>query len=117
MAPVAAHPTIAESLPEPPGPGAVVLDIGGDMGGAVVYAPEALAGSEIEIRRAGALWDGRHVAVRERRLPGGPCWAALFPALPQGDYEARLKGDPSSPVLLVSVEGGRVASVDWHAAG
>ena len=54
VAPVAVHPTIAESLPEPPGPGAVVLDIGGDIGGAVVYAPEALAGSEIEIRRAGA---------------------------------------------------------------
>ena len=51
-----------------PAPPAVMADVGGNVGAAVVYTPEALLGRELEIRRAGRPWDGTHTAVRERTL-------------------------------------------------
>ena len=85
-----------------------MLDIGGDVGAAVVHAPPALGGSEIEIRRQGAQWDGTHVAVRERRVLSGVLYAALFPGLGRGSYEVRVRDDAEGPVATVDVEGGRV---------
>ena len=98
----------AHHLLGPSEEGSVVLDIGGDVGAAIVHAPAALAGSEIEIRRAGAPWDGTHVAVRARHVPDGEMYAALFAALGQGSYEVRLRGDAKGPVAFLDVEGGRV---------
>ena len=89
--------------------GSVVLDIGGDVGAAIVRAPAALVGCEIEIRRDGAPWDGTHVAVRARHITDGEMHAALFPALGRGRYEIRLRGDAEGPVASLEVEGGRVA--------
>ncbi len=86
-----------------------MLDIGGDVGAAIVRAPAALVGSEIEIRRGGAPWDGTHVAVRARHIPEGEVYAALFPALGHGSYEVRRRGDAEGPVASLDVEGGRVA--------
>ena|SRR5580700_5786939 len=88
--------------------GSVILDIGGDVGAAIVHAPASLAGSEIEIRRCGTPWDGTHVAVRARHTNGGEMYAALFPALARGSYEVRVRGDNQGPVSRVAVEGGRV---------
>ena len=106
--------TTIETLPEPSGPGSVVLDIGGDVGAAAVFVPSSLAGVEIEIRRDGDPWEGRHVAVRERRLPDVTAWAALFPSLVSGGYEIRVRhGDPDGPTSRFTVAGGRVASVYW----
>jgi hypothetical protein len=103
-----------ETLPEPSGPGTVVLDIGGQIGAAAVYVPDSLADVEIEIRGTDEPWTGTHVAVRERLLPDGPVWAALFPSLTEGDYEIRVRGgDPAGPTGTVSVSGGRVASMGW----
>ncbi|HEX3908183.1 MAG TPA: hypothetical protein VHW92_09670 [Mycobacteriales bacterium] len=104
-----------ETLPEPSGPGTVVLDIGGDVGAAAVYVPATLAGVEIEIRRDGEAWEGRHVAVRERQLPDAAVWAALFPTLDSGDYEIRVRhGDPAAPSTRFTVAGGRVTTVHWR---
>jgi len=103
----------SEPLPEPPGVGAVVLEIGGEIGAAIISAPSRLGDHELEVRPLGAAWDGTHVAVRECRLPGGTRWAALFGSLRQGSYETRLKGDGASPVLGFEVAGGRVASAEW----
>ena len=90
--------------------GSVVLDIGGDRGAAIVQTPPSLDGLEIEIRRCGTAWDGTHVAVRPRRIPGGLVYAALFPELRQGDYEVRLRGGvPDGTAATVSVHGGRVS--------
>jgi len=61
--------------------GSVVVDIGGDIGAAIVSTPATLVGSEIEIRRCGAAWDGTHVAVRERHVSGGVLHAAFFSGL------------------------------------
>jgi hypothetical protein len=89
--------------------GSVLVDIGGDVGAAIVSAPASLVGSEIEIRRCGAAWDGTHVAVRERHVAGGLTYAALFSGLGRGHYEVRLRGDVDGPAASVDVEGGRVS--------
>jgi hypothetical protein len=92
----------------------VVLDIGGEVGAAAVYVPASLAGFEIEIRRTGESWAGRHVAVRDRLLPGRVVWAALFPSLVEGSYEIRVRGaDPDGPTDRFEVVGGRVTSRHW----
>ena len=88
--------------------GSVLLDIGGDVGAAIVSTPASLLGSEIEIRRCGSAWDGTHVAVRERHVSGGMVHAALFSGLGHGLYEVRLRGDVGGPVTTLSVEGGRL---------
>ena len=90
--------------------GSVVVDIGGDVGAAIVSTPASLVGSEIEIRRCDTAWDGTHVAVRERKVSGGVQHAAFFPGLELGTYEVRVRGDAASPVTTLSVEGGRVSA-------
>jgi hypothetical protein len=88
--------------------GSVVLDIGGDRGAAIVHTSAGLVGLEIEIRREGAPWDGTHVAVRARSVPGGEVHAALFPGLQRGRYEVRVRGDDDGQVAVVDVAGARV---------
>jgi hypothetical protein len=90
----------------------VVADIGGDVGAAVIYTPETLAGLEIEIRSAGCKWDGTHTAVRERHLNGAVVWAAFFAALPAGRYEVRLREDTRRSIAL-DIIGGVVTEVAW----
>lgn len=107
------------------GRGAVLLDIGGDVGALVVVTPAALAGVEVEARPVGP---GRHrhdhdhdhrhghlehVAVLPRPVPaGGLVHSAVFPALPAGRYE--LYERPAGPVrLTVEVTGGAVTDAVW----
>jgi hypothetical protein len=90
--------------------GSVLVDIGGDVGAAIVSTPPSLVGSEIEIRRCGTSWDGTHVAVRDRHVSGGVVHAALFSGLDHGTYEVRVRGDADSPVATLTVEGGRVSA-------
>jgi hypothetical protein len=88
--------------------GGVLVDIGDEIGAAIVTTPASLVGSELEIRRCGAAWDGTHVAVRERHVTGGHVYAALFAGLGQGRYEVRVRGDVDGPGTDFDVEGGRV---------
>jgi hypothetical protein len=90
----------------------VMSDIGGDMGAAVLYVPEALAGVEIEIRPVGARWDGTHTAVRERHVGEAVIWAAFFGSLAAGRYQVRVKGRGERNLDL-RVEGGHVAEATW----
>jgi hypothetical protein len=92
--------------------GSVVADIGGDVGAAVLLVDAGLAGREIEIRRAGAPWDGTHTGVRERHVEGGAIWAAFFGSLRAGRYEVRVRGDASRTWAL-EVAGGHVTEVRW----
>jgi len=94
---------------------AIVLDIGGDIGAAVVRAPDALDGEEIEIRRSGTPWDGTHVAFHRRLLGAEQVVAAVFPHLPSGRWEARRRGDDEGPVVVLDVGGGRVTRIDFPA--
>jgi hypothetical protein len=87
-----------------------VLDVGDHIGAAVVTTPADLAGREIEIRRVGDPWQGRHVAIRERRLANGSVWAAVFGSLTEGDWQLRIRDWPSSPAVRFTVKGGRVTT-------
>ena len=93
------------------GPGSVVLDIGEDVGAAVVTAPPSLEGHELEIRAAGASWDGRHVAFHRRETAEGLINAGVFPQLVQGRWEIRLRSAEDSLIVPVVVVGGQVTTV------
>jgi hypothetical protein len=98
-----------ERAPTPRGPGTVVLDLGRDIGAAVVHAPRGLAGREIEIRRVGEPWDGRHASVRPRHTGPGEIHAAVFESLERGWWEVRLRGAAGSPpACRFEVDGGQV---------
>jgi hypothetical protein len=121
------------------GQGAVVLDIGADVGALVVSAPSRLAGAELEICPAGqrcgkpdegrGWWSGNwrstghghghssepawpHVSVLRRATPAGDRYAAVFPGLRAGSYEVWLR--PAEPTALVlTVLGGEVTEAAW----
>ena len=91
--------------------GSVVMEVGGDIGALVVYAPDALAGLEIELARRGDDHQFVHTEVRERRLPDGTIYAAVFPTVPSGEYT--LLPVAALPARDVEVEGGRVSELTW----
>jgi hypothetical protein len=89
--------------------GTVVLDLGADVGAAIVRAPADLAGREIEIHRVGKPWDGRHVSVRARHLAAGVLYAAVFESLERGRWEVRVRGSAGGAAASrFDVHGGRV---------
>ena len=112
------------------GQGAVLLDIGGDVGALVVTMPEDLLGQEIEIRPRGAGHHHHHahaddtahdhshfphVAVTNRPSDGragAPVPTAVFAELDEGEYELYVR--PDGPVqLTASVAGGEVTFAAW----
>jgi hypothetical protein len=104
----------AEAAPGP-STGAVVLDIGGNIGAAVVLTPPTMDELEIEIRPAGAEWDSTHVAVRKRLQPHRPeMYAAVFPALASGTYDLRVRFAPRDTTIHhIDVAGGQVTKTYW----
>lgn len=95
------------------GQGAVLLDIGDDVGAVIVRMPAHLAAAEIEIcpfgepRRAAPR---EHVGVHAR--PGARGLTAVFAAVREGDYELYVK--PDGPTELVArVRGGQVSELEW----
>ncbi len=104
----------AEVLPEPSGPGTVMLDIGGDRGALIVHTPAHLDGQELEIRPDPGVWVGEHVAVRPRHLPAATIHTAMFDSLPAGRYLVRVRFGPEGAVEVpAEVDGGFVAEVHW----
>lgn len=102
-----------EGAADPSGEGTVVLDVGGERGALVVWAPRALAGSELEVRSVGSPWQGLHTAVRPRDLGSGRVFAAVFGALTAGSYQLRVRGSGTPPVLGAEVVGGEIAEAHW----
>jgi hypothetical protein len=97
--------------------GSVVLDIGAGAGAAVVRTQADMCGLELEIRRAGEDWDGRHMAVRRRDGAGMTQFAAVFGGLAAGRYELRVRGNGRGAVaLVVDVEDASVRVADWPTA-
>jgi hypothetical protein len=100
--------------PEAPGPsqGAAVLDIGGDIGAAVVRTAAALEGAEIEITPDGSEWDSTHVSVRRRIGVGAnsePIFCAVFSNLQGGVYRVRIRDDTRQhPSHLLTVKAAEV---------
>jgi hypothetical protein len=99
-----------------PSQGAAVLDIGGDIGAAVVHTTAALEGEEIEITPDGCEWDGTHVAVRRRTNPGPvlePIFCAVFSHLRAGVYRIRVRNNRCDPSQLLTVEGAQVVHLNF----
>jgi len=111
------------------GQGAVLLDIGDDIGALVVTMPAAMVDTEVEIRPVGVVAhhshgghdhghshdDGHlaHVAVVERPVVDGTVPSLVFGELTTGRYDLFQKGRPDDVVLTVGVEGGQVATAVW----
>jgi hypothetical protein len=98
-------------------PGGVVLDIGGEVGAAVVLASEDRAWTEIEISRMGRAWDGTHTMVRPRHVGSAVVHAGVFPALRAGRYRVRPRGSWSAPATTIEVRGGRVTYAELESRG
>ena len=96
----------------PSGEGTVVLDIGDAVGAIVVHAPAALAGIELELARRGETVQFVHTEVRERRLPEGVFHAAVFIAVPAGEYT--LLDAPAGATRDVDLTAGTVTEVHWE---
>ncbi len=120
------------------GQGAVMLDIGGDVGALVVIMPPSMVGAEIEIDAVGAAHehdheighehghgDGHghghghhhraHVAVVDRPVADGHASSLVFPELVEGSYELFDKGE-ETVLLTVEIVGGQVTFTDWPTA-
>lgn len=92
--------------------GSVVLDVGGDIGAVVLHTPVELDGMEIDIIGMTAGTERTHSLVRARLLPGGTCYAAVYPGLPQGSY--RIPASAGFPPVDLTVRGGEVVEADWR---
>jgi hypothetical protein len=103
------------------GQGAVMLDIGGDVGALVVTMPESMLGEEIEILgmrhdHGHEPRDGHrpHVAVVPRPVAGRAVPSLVFPELVEGGYALVPKGTDDVR-LTVEVHGGAVTAATWPA--
>lgn len=106
---------MAESNPGPSGPGSVVLDIGGDVGALIIITPAAMAGEEIHISPVRDPAGRTHAVVRERRPGPASSHAAVYPALPAGDYT--IWRDAGRPAGTARIDGGAATSYRWPGSG
>ncbi|HVA85190.1 MAG TPA: hypothetical protein VNF73_02605 [Candidatus Saccharimonadales bacterium] len=89
-----------------------VLDIGGDIGALILYAPEEYDEREIEVSPIGDESNRVHTAIHERRAGGRTVHAGIYPALRAGTW--RIWADRPGMVDRVTIVGGQVAEVDWR---
>jgi hypothetical protein len=100
-----------EAVPHEHGPGSsdnLLLDIGADTGALAISTTADRDQREIEISPAGSGQARIHNVVRRRQTQGGCVYAAVFPALPAGDYV--IWRDDDTEAGIVTVRGGEVAS-------
>ena len=88
-----------------------VLDVGGEVGALVVYAPREYLGQEIELAPNDDLSQVVHTVVRERRVGGRQLFPAVFPSLAAGGYRICFRGARAG--ARVTVRGGAVAETTW----
>ena len=100
------------------GQGAVLLDIGGDVGALVVAMPASLVGLEVEIRPLDGLDHHHlaHVAVVSRPVGDGHLPSLVFAELEAGGYELFEKGRSDAVALRVRIAGGEVTTASWPTA-
>ena len=96
------------------GQGAVLLDIGGDVGAIVVTVPAKLDGAEFEICPSEEARDAHHrphVAVVPRPAGDRVLHSLVFPTVPAGRYDLYPKaGGPTE--LALEVHGGHVTEAE-----
>ena len=106
---------MTETRSGPTGPGSVVLDIGGDVGALIIITPARMAGEEIHVSPLGDPAGRTHALVRERRLGGTASHAAVYPALPAGEYT--IWRDAGSAAGTVRIDGGAATNYRWAEPG
>ena len=107
------HLPAGETGPEPVHDN-LVLDIGGDTGALVIHAAADRDQAEIEISAAGS--EARsHNVVRARAAGSGTRYAAVFPALPAGDYV--VWQDDAAAAGTITIHGGQVTSFRLGTSG
>ena len=92
------------------GPGSVILELGMSVGALILEAPPDLRGREIEISPV-AGGPRTHSLVRERRTAARTVYAAVYPALAEGDYSVWDEG--GTPAGRVSICGGQATRFRW----
>lgn len=90
----------------------VVLDIGQDTGGLVIYTRPELLGMEIEISPLGDDSRRTHTDVAERRVRDRIICAAVYLPMAAGAYTV-WGPDPGRPTLC-TVVAGVVTQLDWR---
>jgi hypothetical protein len=108
-----AHPHSSEAHPHPHEQAPdnldnLLLDIGGDTGALMIRAAADRDQAEIEISPVGGEQARTHNIIRRREAPSGAVYAAVFPAVPAGDYV--VWHDAVTPAGTVTVHGGHVAT-------
>jgi hypothetical protein len=93
----------------------VVLDIGDDVGALIIITPAVMAGEEIHVSPVQDPAARTHAVVRERRLGPASCHAAVYPALPAGEYT--IWQDAGQPAGTVRIDGGTATSHRWAEPG
>ena len=86
----------------------LLLDIGADTGALIIRARPDRDQHEIEISPAGTSGGRVHNVVRARHTPAGTRYAAVFPALPAGDYV--VWRDTATEAGIVTITGGHVTT-------
>ena len=89
-----------------------VLDVGGDVGALILYTAEELLGAEIEVSPVDDPARRTHTQVLRRSAGASSVCAGLYLALDAGSY--RIWGATDGQADEVTIEGGRVAEVDWR---
>ncbi len=100
------------------GHGAVVLDIGGDVGALVLHARGLPIGQEIELAPVDGSTTPVHVAIVPRPVPaGGVLPTAVFGSLTEGPYDVwlRPRDRDHAVALRINVVGGAVTEADFPA--
>ncbi|HEY1332200.1 MAG TPA: phospholipase [Actinomycetota bacterium] len=95
-------------------PQGVVLDIGFGVGALVVHAAAHDVGREIELSPCGQPSNRVHAQVHPRRAGPLVAFAAVFDAVPTGEYD--LWRDATTVACGVTVPDGAVANVAWPSA-
>jgi hypothetical protein len=90
----------------------VVLDIGADTGGLIIYTRHELVGTHIEISPRGDSSRRTHTDVAERQVTGRTLCAAVFLPMPEGEYSI-CGPDPTRPTPC-AVVAGTVTELDWR---
>ncbi len=101
-----AHPHATEQAPA--SADNLLLDIGAGTGALVIRAGADRDQAEVEISPADGSQGRSHNVVRPRSTMGGPVYAAVFPALPEGTYD--VWRDQSAKAGTVTIHGGQVTS-------
>jgi hypothetical protein len=105
---------VTEAHNEHAGQGAVLLDIGDNIGALVIIVPKWLVGAEIEARPINrpTLSNPPHAAIVPRPTGSGTTYCAVIGELAEGTYLLRRR--PNGPVMLrVTVTGGEVCEARW----